>query len=85
MSGLDETKRKGVRQMKKLLAIICLVMLFSVATTPVATVDEAQAMASLGCTTAMDFGWSHWGWNMICYYELISIPPDDGWDGDNGW
>jgi hypothetical protein len=28
--------------MKKLLAIICLVMLFSVASTPVATVDEAE-------------------------------------------
>ena len=67
--------------MKKTFAVICLIMVLSVLSTPVVQVQEAQAFTSLGCTTAADFGWAHWGWNKICYYEVAySQPPFGDWD-----
>ena len=70
--------------MKKRLSIICLVVLLSVVSTPVANLESAQAFTTLGCTTAADFGWAHWGWNMICYYETLSIDPGYyDWEWDN--
>lgn len=63
--------------MKKVLLLVCLVIVLTAVSTPMATVQDAHAMTPLGCTTAADFGWAHWGWNMICFYEMYDL---GGWE-----
>jgi hypothetical protein len=72
--------------MKRLFSILCLVVLLSAVSTPVSELGSALAFTTLGCTTAADYGWAHWGWNMVCYYETVSIDPGDyDWDWNQEW
>lgn len=66
--------------MKKVLIPVCMVIALTAVSTPMATVQDAHAMMTLGCTTAADFGWAHWGWNMICRYEMLDLGQWGEWE-----
>lgn len=49
--------------MKKALLTLVIIVAISTVSTPVAMVEEAHAMGSLGCSTAADLNWESWNWN----------------------
>jgi len=65
---------------KKLMLTLALVLL-AFAVTDVVAPQEAQALAPLECTTAADFGWRNYGWNVLCIWALQMDP---GWNEDGG-
>lgn len=70
--------------MKKLLTT-CLLAVTLFAVGDMLAPQDAQALMPLACTTAMDYGWRNYGWNVLCVWHLqmeqgyYEGPEWDGW------